>query len=454
MNILRDNRRDFLQRAAAFGGMLATGAALGTKSLADEPRRPRVAAIFTVLRFRSHAYNILENFFRPYLFRGELVEPGVEVVSMYADQFPADDMARDVSRRFQVPLYDSIEAALCGGGRELDVDAVLLIGEHGDYPYNKLGQHLYPRKQFFDQIAAVVRRANRPVPLFNDKHLSYRWDWAKEIYDTARELKMPLLAGSSVPLAERRPMLELPAGAEIEQSVSLHGGGLESYDFHAFEVLQSMIERRQGSETGITRVELLTDDRLRAAQAESDWPHDLIAAARQAEQQHDEPRQRRPSTGVFAAPAKPESPNRKITATHAIRLTYRDGLRALVMKDGSSSDRWNFACRVRGEREPRACMFFNGPWSNRCLFKALSHAIQHHFRTGQPPYPVERTLLASGVLDAAMHSHDEGGRAIDTPHLAFAYESRDFSAFRENGASWRKLTRDTPQPADFSPGNG
>ena len=60
---------------------------------------------------------------------------------------------------------------------------------------------MYPRKEFWDQIVAAMRRSQRFVPVFNDKHLSYRWDWAKSMYDEARELGIPLMAGSSVPLA-------------------------------------------------------------------------------------------------------------------------------------------------------------------------------------------------------------------------------------------------------------
>src|SRR4029078_465571 len=123
----------------------------------------------------------------------------------YADQFPKDDMARDASRRFRIPLFKTIDEALCLGGKSLAVAAVLLIGEHGDYPANELGQRMYPRKQFWDQIVATLRRSRRFVPVFHDKHLSYRWDWAKAMYDEARELGIPLMAGSSVPLAQRMP---------------------------------------------------------------------------------------------------------------------------------------------------------------------------------------------------------------------------------------------------------
>lgn len=444
-------RRQFVSSVTGLG---AACLAQPTNAFAVQARKPRVAAVTTVLRFRSHAYNILENFFKPYLFRGELVEPGVEVVSLFVDQFPEDDMARIVSRKLDLPLYNSIEKALCRGGSKLDVDAVLLIGEHGEYPYNELGQHMYPRKQFFDQIAAVVKRAGHGIPLFNDKHLSYRWEWAREMYDVARQLGMNLLAGSSVPLAERRPQMEIPPGAEITEAVSIHGGGLESYDFHALEVLQSIVEARRGGESGIARVELLADEKYDQAEKQPDWPRELIAAAMAAEQQHDEPRQLRPRANIpTASNPSPPPRNIKLTSRHAIRLTYQDGFKAMALKSGSSSDRWNFACRLAGETAPRACMFFNGPWGNRCLFKALSHAIQHLFKTGEPPYPVERSLLVSGILDAAMHSHHAGGTIVDTPHLAVRYSPRDFSSFRENGASWRILTRETDQPVEFSPGD-
>jgi hypothetical protein len=180
-------------------------AAVAGATTFGQQQRPKIAAIFTELRFRSHAYNFLMNLMGKYVFRGRRVDPGVDVVAFFADQLPTGDMSREASRRFNIPLYRTIDEALCRGGSKLAVDGVLLIGEHGDYPTNELGQRMYPRKEFFDQIVAVMRRSDRFVPIFNDKHLSYRWDWAKSIYDTARQLGIPLMAGSSVPLAQRVP---------------------------------------------------------------------------------------------------------------------------------------------------------------------------------------------------------------------------------------------------------
>ncbi|MBT4864315.1 MAG: hypothetical protein HON53_04230, partial [Planctomycetaceae bacterium] len=279
MNLTEYNDNNFSRREFLYGAALGTGALLANRSLMAAPKptkRPKVAAVFTELRFRSHAYNILENFMGPYLFGGHLTDPGVDVVSFYADQFPERDMAREVAKRFGIPLFQSIDEAMCVGGKEIAVDAVLSIGEHGEYPYNKLGQKMYPRKRFFDEIVAPMKRANRFVPIFNDKHLSYRWDWAKEMYDTAKEHGIPFMAGSSVPLAQRLPAIDLPAGAEIEEAVAIHGGGFESYDFHGLELLQSFVESRTGGETGVAKVELLWGEKLQQALKSGRIPVKLI----------------------------------------------------------------------------------------------------------------------------------------------------------------------------------
>jgi len=432
------SRRHYLKLA----GSLAVCAAATAREAAPAPR-PRVAAVFTEFRRLSHAYHILGNAMGKYLFRGQWVDPGLDVVSFYADQFPQGDMARAASLKYGVPLYKTIDEALCVGGKELAVDAVLLIGEHGRYPANELGQRMYPRKEFFDQIVAVQKRAGLYVPVFNDKHLSYRWDWAKAMYDEAHQLKMSLMAGSSVPLAQRMPPLELPADAVVTEVVSIHGGGVEGYDFHALEVLQSIIEARRGGETGVSRVEFVTGEALQKATADGRWSQALVSAAMHAERDAKMPRRK------MGRPFPPEP----FAPRHAILITYKDGTRGTVLTIGRSDERWNFACQVAGREQPLATSFYGGPWGNWNLFNALGHAIAHFFRTKQSPYPVERTLLVGGILDAAMHAR-AAGQPQDTPHLAIKYAAQDFRAFCETGESWRVITADMPEPQDFQPGSG
>ena len=424
------SRRGFLRTSGAvLGSLVATPFSL---TRAATRARPKVAAVFTAFSHRWHAHVILENFLEKYLFNGELTDPGMDVVSFYADQFPKNDMAKPVAKDYGIPLYSSIDGALCLDGNELAVDAVLSIGEHGAYPHNELGQHMYPRKEFFDQIVSVMKRSNRFVPLFNDKHLTHRWEWAKEMYDTTVELGIPYMAGSSVPLAERTPPLEIPQGTEIEEAISIHGGGVESYDFHALEVLQSMVEGRRGGETGVSSVEFLDNDRIWKAAAEGRWSTAIAQAAMEAG-----------GEGTVAELRDYEKKNGK---AYGVLVRYKDGLKGLALRLTRGGTAWHFGCRYKGDPQPHATSFHVGPWQNRCLFKALSHAIQHHFRHGKAPYPVERTLLVTGILDASMHSRQDDGKAMSTPQLEFAYAPRDFRAFREMGASWKTLHHDVPQP--------
>ena len=224
-----------------------------------------VAAIVTQYSYRSHARHPRSS---PYLF------PFIPAwIATCVDQVPANEF----SRRFrQVPNSDLQGVPRrCSGGVRLAVDAVLSIGEHGKYPVNARAQMEYPRKRFFDEIVAVFRRSKRMAPVFSDKHLSYRWDWAKEMYDTSRRMKIPLMAGSSVPLAERTPPLELPPRARIEEAVSIHGGGVESYDIHGLEVLQAMVEARRGGETGVAKVQFVEGEALWQAAKERRWSPEL-----------------------------------------------------------------------------------------------------------------------------------------------------------------------------------
>jgi hypothetical protein len=147
-------------------------------------------------------------------------------------------------------------------------------------------------------------------------------------------------------------------------------------------------------------------------------------------------------------------PDEPFIPRHALAVTYKDGTRGTAMTVGSGGDRWNFACRIKGEPKPLATAFYSGPWGNWNLFNALSGAIAHFFRSGKAPYPVERTLLASGILDAAMHSRAAGGKVIATPELEFAYAPQDFTPFRETGESWQVITSDMPEPTKFEPGTG
>jgi hypothetical protein len=62
-------------------------------------------------------------------------------------------------------------------------------------------------------------------------------------------------------------------------------------------------------------------------------------------------------------------------------------------------------------------------------FHALMAQAERMFVTGKAPYPIERTLLTSGILAAALQSRGADGQRLATPHLAVKYSAQQESLF-------------------------
>jgi hypothetical protein len=180
-----------------------------------------------------------ERFLHGYPREGKWHRPPLEVVSAYVDQQPSGDLSQRRSEEFGFKIYPTVAEALRCGGDKLAVDAVLLIGEHGNCPVNAIGQKQYPRYELFSQIAKVFKEDGRTTPVFNDKHLSWKFEWAKEMVETAKAMNFPLLAGSSLPVTWRMPAIDLPYGAEVEEVMGVAFGPTDIYDFHSLEMIQS-----------------------------------------------------------------------------------------------------------------------------------------------------------------------------------------------------------------------
>ena len=133
------------------------------------------------------------------------------LASLYTDQVPESDISRELAVKYGVPIFPTIREALTLGGDSLAVDGVVLVGEHGTYPFNEKGQHMYPRRRFFEETVAVFKQSGRVVPVFNDEHLAWNWEDAKWMYDTASEMKIPFMAGSSMPVSPRIPPTHRPS---------------------------------------------------------------------------------------------------------------------------------------------------------------------------------------------------------------------------------------------------
>jgi|GEM_PF-6066905 len=96
----------------------------------------------------------------------------------------------------------------------------------------------------------------RTAPVFNDKHLSWKWAWAKEMVEVARAMKFPFMAGSSLPVTWRMPAIDMPHDAEVDEVLGIAIGGIDSYDFSATRApLQpnSFMKPAPGSSPSATR---------------------------------------------------------------------------------------------------------------------------------------------------------------------------------------------------------
>lgn len=401
------SRRELLQITALSGAAHL----LPRPARAEEkkPVRPRIAAVVTEYRENSHADVIVTKFLEGCKAVDLDFRPQVEIASLYLDQTPANDTGVEMARRHHVPIFPTIEEALTLGTGKLAVDGVLLIGEHGHYPYNEVGQHLYPRRRFFEETVAVLRKSGRVVPIFNDKHLNQSWADAKWIYDTARELKIPFMAGSSVPLAWRKPDLQLPLGTELTEAVAVGYGGTEAYGFHTLEGLQCMAERRKGGETGVRSVQCVTGDAVWRAADQGFWSWKLLLAALSRSEQSS------------VAAATPQEIRAKTREPEAFLIEYRDGFRgAALMLYGLVED-FLFAGQIKGQAEPVSTHFWLQNGKPFAHFARLSMAVEQMFLTGTPQQPIERTVLTTGMLDAAMHSRAQNGERRSTPEMALNY---------------------------------
>jgi hypothetical protein len=415
-------RRTFLQATAA-------GIA-GASVAAAEPKPPRkkLAVVTTEWRYRSHAWHMAERFLAGYPRQGRWHRPPLDVVSAYVDQTPKNDLSRDRAKEFGFTIYPTIGEALRCGTSKLAVDAVLVIGEHGNYPTNKIGQKQYPRYEFFKKIVEVFEKDGRTTPVFNDKHLSWKWEWAKEMAETSRRLGFPFLAGSSLPVTWRMPAVDMPQGAEVEEALGVAMGAVDIYDFHALEMIQCMVERRRGGETGVAAVQALRGDAVWKAMEAGDWKSggwearlfEACLSRSQTLTQGETFSHRYPS---------PKQMREWVKDPVAYRIEYSDGLKATMLLMNGLVDDFTFAARLKGRDEPLSTLFYLPPNPNVVYSAALMSHAEDMFLTGKAAYPVERTLLTSGLVAAGLGSLADRSKRVDTSHLTVRYEAPRESTF-------------------------
>ena len=387
---------------------VTNGAAL--KPSPDEGKKT-VAFIANIYRNSAHADVIGTKLFAGIPTDEGMVPPQVKIVSMWIDQIGANDTGVRIAKMNDTKIYPTIAEALTLGGDKLAVDAVIYIGEHGEYKNSRLGIKMYPRMNYLEQIFRVFDASNKSVPLFTDKHLAYSWLDSKWIYDRSKELNVPMMAGSSLPYCWRDKDLVHPIGTKITEAVAIGYASLDAYGFHVTEILQCMVERRAGGETGVASVEGLKGDDVWKAIDSGKISQKLVDAA------------------CNTIKGKAAGVMREIVKTpFAVVVKYNDGTKgAILMLNEYVNSGWAYAAKANGKTVATEFVLDNS--MSYSHFSYLTLNIQKFIVTGDPTAPIERNLLTSGIIDMGIRSLAEG-KERKTPFLNIKYTADGYEPIR------------------------
>src|SRR5439155_5127000 len=101
------NRRSFIQATAGIAA--ATMAAPHVAASSKKSHRKRIAMIVTEVRKMSHGQHFLDRLLGGYGWQGAHHHPEVDLVSLYVDQFPENDLSREREKRFGCRIYPTVE---------------------------------------------------------------------------------------------------------------------------------------------------------------------------------------------------------------------------------------------------------------------------------------------------------------------------------------------------------
>ncbi len=420
------SRREMLTMASVVGLTALTGnvAAAFPKT---QQARPRIAVLASYWgATRSHADWIVNKLIDGYWWDGAYTPSRVEVVSIYLHQHDESVLAQKVAKAKGIPVFKTVSEAVTLGGKELAVDGVVIVAEHGEYPTDLKGHWLLPRWWIYNQVVRVFEQSKRSVPVFNDKHLSYNWDEAKWMYDKSRELNFPLTGGSSIPVYFRKPEIELEIDTPIMNSIVLGGAGDEGAIFHAIDVLQAFVERRKGGETGVKSVQSIRGPEVWKWVENNPWAGKLIDSAAK-------------NFDVKTETLKQGA------QTNMCVVEYNDGTKAAVI--GARGAGWTWAGEIGGQKEATVISMLGwpGPFDQYHASNAQPHWITEMMVTKKEPFNAERLLLSTGITNHYMDSNWENGvyaaigRRVETPVLNMKYRST-------RGAQFSKGARPPDKP--------
>jgi len=419
-------RRQMLGMTSMAGLAALTGIASGAVAQTVQ-KRPRIACLVTYWAApRSHADWIITKLLDGYWWQGAHTPSRVDVVSVYIHQLAESGLGQKICKSKNIPIFKTVGEAVTLGGKELAVDGVVIVGEHGEYPTDLKGHWLLPRWWIYNQVVRVFEQSKRSVPVFNDKHLSYNWDDAKWMFDKSRELNFPLTGGSSIPTYFRKPEIELEIDTPIKASVVIGGAGDEGAIFHCIDVLQAFVERRKGGETGVRSIQSIRGPESWKWVERNPWAAKLLESVR---------------TSFDLKPGHFQ----ETTEANICIVEYNDGTKAAVISGRDVG--WTYATEIEGQKEATVISMLDwpGPFDQYHASNSQPHWITEMMVTKKEPFNAERLLLSTGITSHYMESNWENGRysaigrRIETPYMNMTYRST-------RGAQFSKGQRPPSRP--------
>lgn len=403
-------RRQMLGITGIAGITALTGISTNTFAQTQQTK-PRIAVLASYWgETRSHADWIVNKLIDGYWWNGAHMDSRVEVVSIYLHQHDSSQLAQKIAKAKNIPVFKTIGQAVTLGGKDLAVDGVVIVAEHGEYATDLKGHWLLPRWWMFQQVVRVFEQSKRSVPVFNDKHLSYNWDEAKWMFDKSRELNFPLTGGSSIPSYYRKPDIELAIDTPIKNSIVLGGTADEGAIFHAIDVLQTFVERRKGGESGVKSVQSIRGPETWKWVAANPWAAKLVESVQKS------------------FDLKPGFFQESERANMCV-IEYNDGTKAAVIAGRNVG--WTWAGEIEGKTEPTivSMLGWAGPFDQYHASNSQPHWITEMMVSKKEPFHAERLLLSTGITNHYMDSNWEGskyspvGRRLETPALNIRYRS-------------------------------
>jgi hypothetical protein len=337
----------------------------------------KIAFIVEDFEVGSPAQQLLDRWLIGYPRDGELHRPDHDRITLCLESDEANAEIRRRSEEFGLVREPNVSRAVAGA------EAVVVV-------WNGLGTEANEAR-----FREILQAAPHGAACFIHGALANTAESAGDLAGRAAERRIILCAGTSIAVTYRLPEIDLTPGTRLREALIVVQGPFPHAELDALEGLLPLIERRRNGESGVAGARFLEGDEVWRAGTEGRWSWPLLASAisRSNTVQGDPLKDGRTQDIVGAGLIRSLAKNPR-----GWLLEHRDGLRStLLALDGAVAD-YNFAVRA-ADGAITSAQLYRPPKPAQEQFSRLAGAIEDFFRTGKPPWSLDRSLLIVQLLE-------------------------------------------------------